>query len=97
MFRSLVTTVSAAAVLALAASASPTAARQYRQAHVSQSGPYDRYCLQGRIWGYPGSCMFATYEQCMASASGTNAYCGLSPDYAFARERTYRGAWQPQQ
>lgn len=31
----------------------------------------DRYCLQGRQWGYPGNCAFATYAQCMATASGT--------------------------
>ena len=45
----------------------------------------DRYCLQGRIWGYPGNCQFATYGQCMATASGTNAYCGINPRY-----RSYR-------
>lgn len=31
----------------------------------------DLYCLQGRSWGYPGSCEFSTYDQCMATASGT--------------------------
>lgn len=51
----------------------------------------DRYCLQGRIWGYPGNCQFASYAQCMASASGTNAYCGINPRYAYARHwRGYR-------
>ncbi|WP_027571988.1 DUF3551 domain-containing protein [Bradyrhizobium sp. WSM1743] len=51
----------------------------------------DRYCLQGRIWGYPGNCQFASYGQCMASASGTNAYCGINPRYAYAhRYRGYR-------
>jgi len=49
----------------------------------------DRYCLQGRIWGYPGNCQFASYAQCMATASGTNAYCGINPRYAHARR--YRG------
>ncbi|MDA9432425.1 DUF3551 domain-containing protein [Bradyrhizobium sp. CCBAU 51627] len=49
----------------------------------------DRYCLQGRIWGYPGNCQFANYDQCMASASGTQAYCGINPRYAYARR--YRG------
>jgi hypothetical protein len=49
----------------------------------------DRYCLQGRIWGYPGNCQFASYAQCMATASGTNAYCGVNPRYAYARR--YRG------
>lgn len=51
----------------------------------------DRYCLQGRIWGYPGNCQFANYAQCMASASGTDAYCGINPRYAYARRwRGYR-------
>jgi hypothetical protein len=49
----------------------------------------DRYCLQGRVWGYPGNCQFASYAQCMATASGTNAYCGVNPRYAYARR--YRG------
>ena len=46
-----------------------------------------RYCLQGKQWGYPGNCQFATYEQCMATASGTDSYCGINPKYAFARQR----------
>jgi hypothetical protein len=46
-----------------------------------------RYCLQGRTWGYPGNCQFATYRQCIASASGTDAYCGINPRHAFARTR----------
>jgi hypothetical protein len=49
----------------------------------------DRYCLQGRIWGYPGNCQFATYQQCQVSASGTDAYCGPNPRYAFAQRRYY--------
>ena len=47
----------------------------------------DRYCLQGRSWGYPGNCQFSSYRQCMATASGTDAYCGINPRYAFARQR----------
>ena len=47
----------------------------------------DTYCLQGRIWGYPGNCQFSSYAQCMATASGTDAYCGINPHYAFARQR----------
>jgi len=47
----------------------------------------DRYCLQGRTWGYPGNCQFSTYQQCMATASGTDAYCGINPMHAFARQR----------
>jgi hypothetical protein len=53
----------------------------------------DSYCLQGRIWGYPGNCQFSSYAQCMATASGTNAYCGINPRYAFARQR--RGDYRP--
>ncbi|MBP0114377.1 DUF3551 domain-containing protein [Bradyrhizobium vignae] len=45
----------------------------------------DIYCLQGRSWGYPGSCEFSTYDQCMATASGTLAHCGMNPIYAFQR------------
>lgn len=52
----------------------------------------DQYCLQGRQWGYPGNCQFSSYAQCMATASGTYAYCGINPQYAFARQR--RGANQ---
>jgi hypothetical protein len=55
------------------------------QAHAAN----DRYCLQGRIWGYPGNCQFASYQQCMASASGTEAYCGINPRYAYAHQRRY--------
>ena len=47
----------------------------------------DRYCLQGRQWGYPGNCQFSSYAQCMATASGTDAYCGINPQYAFARQQ----------
>ena len=49
----------------------------------------DRYCLQCRSWGYPGNCQFGSYAQCMASASGTHAACGINPRYAHARR--YRG------
>jgi hypothetical protein len=66
---------SAACILAGLASVSPASATQ------------DRYCLQGRSWGYPGNCQFATYRQCLATASGTDAYCGINPRYAFARQR----------
>jgi uncharacterized protein DUF3551 len=52
----------------------------------SESAP-NSYCLQGRIWGYPGNCQFSNYAQCMATASGTDAYCGINPQYAFALQR----------
>ncbi|WP_128970595.1 DUF3551 domain-containing protein [Bradyrhizobium tropiciagri] len=62
-------------IAGFAASASPASAREFK------------YCLQGRHWGYPGNCSFATYAQCRATASGTNAGCGVNPRYAFARQR----------
>jgi Protein of unknown function (DUF3551) len=46
----------------------------------------DQYCLQGRQWGYPGNCQFSTYQQCLATASGTNSYCGVNPMRAFAQQ-----------
>ncbi|MBR0795472.1 DUF3551 domain-containing protein [Bradyrhizobium jicamae] len=42
------------------------------------------YCLQGRIWGYPGNCQFSSYAECMVTASGTDASCGINPTYAFS-------------
>ena len=57
-----------------------------------ESAP-DSYCLQGRQWGFPGNCQFSNYAQCMATASGTEAGCGINPQYAFARQR--RGDYRP--
>ncbi len=54
---------------------------------VAGAAAQDRYCLQGRPYGYPGNCQFSSYQQCMASASGTDAYCGRNPQYSFARQR----------
>ena len=51
------------------------------------SGIQDRYCLQSWDWGYPGNCEFSTYDQCMATASGTGAGCGENPQYLFAEQR----------
>ena len=45
------------------------------------------WCLQGKDWGYPGLCHFATYNQCLATASGTFSYCGINPHVAFAQQR----------
>jgi Protein of unknown function (DUF3551) len=39
----------------------------------------DSFCLQRRQWGYSGNCQFSTYQQCLATASGTDAYCGINP------------------
>jgi Protein of unknown function (DUF3551) len=63
------------------------------QAVVAPSGIQDRFCLQGRRWGYPGNCEFSTYEQCMATASGTPDYCGENPQYLFAEQP--RGYYWP--
>jgi hypothetical protein len=57
-----------------------------------ESAP-DSYCLQGRQWGFPSNCQFSSYAQCMATASGTDAGCGVNPQYAFARQR--RGNYRP--
>jgi Protein of unknown function (DUF3551) len=70
----LLVTLCATGVLALSGSIAPAAAAS-------------RYCLQGSGWGFPGNCQFATRAQCMATASGTRARCGLNPRYAFARQR----------
>ena len=66
------------ATVALVGSIGPAAAQDRIQ---------DRFCLQGRQWGYPGNCQFSSYAQCMATASGTDAYCGINPQYAFAHQR----------
>ncbi len=58
-------------------------------APAAQAQPQHRYCLQGRSWGYPGNCQFSTYQQCQATASGTSAYCGVNPRYAFSQQRDY--------
>jgi hypothetical protein len=64
---------------------------RYRQVGSKSLAPAetvpDSYCLQGRVWGYPGNCQFSGYAQCMATASGTDAYCGINPQYAFALQR----------
>jgi hypothetical protein len=47
----------------------------------------DSYCLQGRQWAYPGNCLFSSYQQCMATASGTDAYCGINPRRAYGAQQ----------
>ena len=65
-------------------------APRYRQAVPLAAPPaiQSRFCLQGRQWGYPGNCQFSSYAQCMATAYGTDAYCGQNPQYTFAAPRT---------
>ena len=76
------------AILALSAATVATVAGN------SPAAAYDYpYCLQGRGIGIPGECAYATYEQCMASASGRNLYCGINPRAAYGkqqRRRVYR-------
>jgi hypothetical protein len=64
----------AAASALLSGFISPTSAQEYP------------WCLQGRDWGYPGSCQFSTRWQCEATAAGTFSYCGLNPRFAYARQ-----------
>jgi hypothetical protein len=71
----ILTTVS---VLTATVSTPPALAREATQ---------DSYCLQGRQWGYPGNCQFSSYQQCMATASGTDAYCGINPRRAYGAQR----------
>jgi Protein of unknown function (DUF3551) len=76
--------IGAAAFAAMAFTALPASAQD----------PYDYpWCLQGRIWGYPGSCNFTSYPQCQAAASGTDAYCGPNPQFYFDSQR--RAASRP--
>ena len=65
-------TVAAAGVAGVATSA-PAAAQA------------DSWCVQGRDEGIPGDCSYSSYAQCMASASGRYAYCGVNPRFAFGR------------
>ena len=77
------------AVLAFAA----TAALVGTLAPAAASEPIqDSYCLQGRQSGYPGNCEFSSYQQCMATASGTGEGCGINPMRAYARP--YHGGYQ---
>jgi hypothetical protein len=80
MRRYLFATLSILAVVAASGAAS-AGGRHYR--HAGGHAIQDAYCLQGRIWGYPGNCQFSSYGQCMASASGTDAYCGVNPMRAY--------------
>lgn len=54
------------------------------------------WCLQGGRLGFPGNCSFATRAQCMASASGRRATCGVNPRTAFGQHRgrgVHRGGY----
>jgi hypothetical protein len=64
-----------AAATVLAFAAAPASARDFP------------YCLQGGEWGYPGNCQFDSYQQCMATASGTRAGCDINPVVAFRAQQ----------
>ncbi|SFK14606.1 DUF3551 domain-containing protein [Bradyrhizobium sp. cf659] len=73
----------AVALSGLVVAGSPAHGKNRHHSQPQATGIQDRYCLQGRRWGYPGNCLFSTYSQCMATASGTIDSCGLNPTYAF--------------
>ena len=73
------------AILALSAATAATVAG------TSPAAAYDYpYCVQGRGVGIPGDCSYASYAQCMASASGRALYCNVNPRAAFAQQRRGR-------
>ena len=77
--------IGAAAFAALSFTALPASAQP--------NDPYDYpYCLQGKDYGYPGSCQFISYQQCQASAYGTFSYCGVNPRFAYGWQQR---AWRP--
>ena len=40
------------------------------------------YCIKGcDFGGANGDCSFSTYQQCLATASGRDAWCGENPDF----------------
>ena len=40
-----------------------------------------RYCIKGCDFGARGDCIFSSYQQCLASASGRDAWCAENPDF----------------
>ena len=77
--------LAAVSALTVTATISPATAREPIQ---------DTYCLQGPMSGYPGNCAFSSYQQCMATASGTYESCGVNPMRAFAQQRRHGGGYQ---
>nr|WP_249143965.1 DUF3551 domain-containing protein [Bradyrhizobium lablabi] len=51
------------------------------------------WCAQGKSYGYPGECSYQTYQQCQASVSGRNLYCGINPRFAFGPTEPRRGRY----
>ena len=48
------------------------------------------WCVQGRGVGYPGDCSYSTRAQCLASASGRLASCGINPRVAYGQQQPRR-------
>jgi hypothetical protein len=70
----------------LAAVSTLTVAGTYSAASATER-VQDSYCLQGRQSGYPGNCEFSSYQQCRATASGTNEGCGINPMKAYGQQQ----------
>jgi len=88
-----VAVLAAIAIPSSSALARPHGRTPANAASAVPGGIQDRYCLQGYQWGYPGNCEFSTYDQCLATASGTEDGCGENPQYLFKSQR--RGTWPP--
>ena len=73
------------AILAFAALAGAVALN----AGTAQARDY-RFCLKEGWEPGPGTCYYNTYAQCMASASGRNAYCDVNPRLAYGQQREPR-------
>jgi Protein of unknown function (DUF3551) len=44
-----------------------------------------QFCLRGCDFGN-GDCSFVTYQQCLATASGRDAWCDVNPAFRQSRE-----------
>jgi Protein of unknown function (DUF3551) len=79
MCRMIFRSLAAASIVTLWAASSPALAHDYYN-----------YCLLGRIWGYPGSCEFSTFQECLAASWRTGFGCVINPRYALARPRRHQ-------
>jgi hypothetical protein len=50
---------------------------------------HDAYCLQGGLWGFPGTCQFATFQECKVTGSGITGVCVRNPR-AYNRPEPWR-------
>ncbi len=56
---------------------------------------YDnRYCIMGCNYGVRGDCSFSTYQQCLASASGRDAWCAENTGFNAKAEMPANGIRQ---